>query len=626
MCGIAGVISFGEKIRIENLLPMRDALTHRGPDDAGTWICKNQTVALLHRRLSIIDLSDNGHQPMANHDESIVVAFNGEIYNFKILRDELIKKGYAFRSNSDTEVIIHAYEEWGLDAIKLFNGMFALALYDRVKNTLLLARDRFGEKPLYYTTNGTYFAFASELKSICKLPYFSPQINYELLPQYLLFGYVPYPHSIFNDVKKMAPGQYLLMDITNSDYQLYTYWDPINPQVEYREDSAKLDEAADELESLLTDSVRMRLNADVPVGTLLSGGIDSSLITCLAVKCKSNINTFSIGFADKKYDEAPYAKRIAEHIGTEHHEYYVSPHEAMDTLMQMPQVYDEPFADSSAIPTYLVSSFARKHVKVVLSGDGGDELFAGYNTYPRLTWLGEIMKLPSFMRKTGAAIIGMLGPQKWKRHIDFLDIQSHSDAYLYANERMTMKVGDVHRAGRHFDVNFLAQSEFIAAFNKMFTTGFIEAGMYTDTKTYLPEDILTKVDRASMANSLEMRVPFLDYRVSNFAMSLPLNFKMGRWGQGQKIILKKLLNRYVPAAFFERPKRGFNLPIAHWLRGDMKWLIEEYLSEERVRSSGIFQPEFIRKMVDEHLRGERNRDAALWTLISWEMWRDRWGY
>lgn len=624
MCGIAGVLLPKGQVEERELVRIRDILTHRGPDDSGIWIHRDGNLGLVHRRLSIIDLSDAARQPMTNEDGTIVLVFNGEIYNFQELRCILQEKGHTFRSQSDTEVVIHAYEQWGVQALDRFNGMFAFALYDQHSNHLLLARDRFGEKPFYFYHHNGCFIFASELKAIAAHPEFSPHINQQLLFLYLIFGYIPYPHTIFEHTGKLPPAHYILLDIESQSYSIETYWDALGATAETGTGDENLDDVVGHLEQLLSDAVKLRLIADVPVGAFLSGGIDSSLIASIAIRQKSDLKTFSIGFGDNQYDEAPYAKAIADHLGCQHQEYYVTPVEALNVLTKLPEIYDEPFADSSAIPTYLVSRFAREQVKVALSGDGGDELFGGYNTYPYVALASHLLRIPQGLRTQVGNALRACGTGKIQRHASLLGQHDLWQVFLYLNERTVAKESDAGKLlidGRN---DLLLNSTFSETFRAAAGRGCVQAALYTDSMTYLTDDILTKVDRASMAVSLEARIPFLDFRVAEYAMRLSETMKMGPWRQTRKRVLRALLAKYVPRELFERPKRGFSLPLSRWFRGELRWLLDEYLDRQRLTKEGLFDVDFVGQLVREHLSGSRDREAILWALVFWEMWREQW--
>ena len=622
MCGIVGVCARKGGIEEGDLARMRDTLSHRGPDDKGLWIDNDRRVGLAHRRLSIIDLSVAGHQPMISDSGGSVLSYNGEIYNFVELREELEEKGCRFKSRSDTEVILHAYGLWGIDAIRKLNGMFAFALYDQKKKQIIFARDRFGEKPLYYYVNRDLLIFASELKAIKSHPRFSASIASDLVLPYVVWGNFPCPGTVFEHTKKLPPAHYLIYDIETHDCNTVRYWQPAEyvgscPRV-------SLSEAVERLDPLLTDAVAKRLVADVPVGAFLSGGIDSSLIVAVISRLVDNLKTFTIGFAEAEFNEAPFAKKIAEHLGTEHYEYYVSQQEAQDLLLQLPTMYDEPFADSSAIPTYIVSKLAREQVKVTLTGDGGDELFGGYNTYPHFYRSLLLLGLPQGAKSGLSKLVDWAGSERMRRHQALLQQDEPWKLFLYINERTNAKIDDACSIVLGGKESPIAESVFAEAFKSVDHRGLMQSAPFTDMSTYLTDDILTKVDRASMAVSLEARVPLLDHRVAEFALGLSASCKMGPMRNRGKRVLRSLLANYLPAALFERPKRGFSIPLAQWFREDMRWLLSEYLDEGRLKKEGLFDAKAVKSMVQEHLSGRRDREAVLWSLVCWQMWREKW--
>jgi asparagine synthase (glutamine-hydrolysing) len=558
---------------------------------------------------------------MCSGDGSLVLAYNGEVYNFREMRAELEEAGHRFVSRTDTEVVLHAYQEWGVEALGRFNGMFALALYDLNLDRLLLARDRFGEKPLYYFQQSGSFLLSSELKGLIAHPDFAPVVAPEMLSLYLVHGYIPHPHTIFTRTFKLPPGHCLLVDGQTHQTQLASYWNPLTPLGAQGEGEG-LDQAVERLDELLTSAVRRQLVADVPVGAFLSGGVDSALIVSQMAKLQANLKTFSIGFADDQYDEAPHARAIASHLGCEHYEHYVTPQEARAKLLELPGIYDEPFADSSAIPTYLVSQFARHQVKVVLTGDAGDELFGGYTTYPRLAQTAPLLRLPAWLRHLMSDLLRAGGPERWRRHAALLGQREAWAFFLYLSERSVAKLPDVIRLFPETDTRLVAVSSFAAAFRSAQPQGLVQSALFADLSSYLVDDNLAKVDRASMAVSLETRVPFLDVHVAEFALGLSARAKLGPWQQDRKRLLRQLLAQYLPRPLFERPKRGFSVPMANWLRHEMRWLLEDYLGEGRLRREGLFDPGVVAGLVREHLSGQRDREAILWALIFWQLWRE----
>lgn len=647
MCGIAGLID--PKGAAPDALEaagrrMARALQRRGPDDEGVWIEAQSGVALAHRRLSIIDLSPLGHQPMESADHRFVIALNGEIYNYEALRAEL-SGGESFRGHSDTEVLLAAVVRFGLEAaLQRANGMFALALYDRQTRTLHLARDRLGQKPLYYGWAGTAFAFASELKALRALPGFVPEVDRGALAAYLRRGYVPAPHCIYRGVFKLPAGTILSLPL--SDLAAHRigdprpYWSLEKAALDGRARPSALSEseAEEALDALLRDAVRHCMVADVPLGAFLSGGIDSSTVVALMqAQSSSAVRTFTIGFREAGYDEAAHAAAVARHLGTEHTELYVDDAKARAVVPDIPDMYDEPFADSSQIPTALVSRLARERVTVSLSGDGGDELFGGYNRY---VWAANANCFrafaPRFLRRFAACAIAavpipwidsVLGapflprrlrlPQpgdKLRKLAAIIDAPSAAEIYRRIVSLWPDPVGL--SCGAMEAPTLLAEPE---AWPRL---DFTERMMFLDAAAYLPDDILVKLDRASMAVGLEGRVPLLDHRVVEFAWRLPLKQKL-RSGKG-KFLLRRVLRRYVPPALTERPKMGFGVPIDSWLRGPLRDWAESLLAEAKLRDGGFLDPAPIRRRWAEHLSGRRNWQHALWGILMFQAWKERW--
>lgn len=650
MCRIAGfwdpqsrnVASWREAI-----MAMRDSMTYGGPDDAGFYFDQEFGLALGHRRLAILDLSPLGHQPMFSASGRFGIVYNGEVYNYQAIAKELESKGRSFQGTSDTEVILEAIEEWGLEkAVNQFIGMFALAVWDSQEKVLFLVRDRLGIKPLYYGWIKETLGFASELKAFRAFPGFTPTIDREVLGLFFRHNYVPGPYSIFKNIWKLLPGQILAVNRTSLATKQLTpssYWTAAEIAQKGQEDPYKgsLEEAEEELEALLSDAIRLRLISDVPLGAFLSGGIDSSIVVSL-MQASSNavVRTFSIGFEQAAYNEAPFAKAVACHLGTDHTELYVTEKEAQGVIPLLPSIYDEPFADSSQIPTYILSKLTRQYVTVSLSGDGGDELFAGYDRY---AWGKEIWQkigwMPSGMKKSLRALLLSISPSKW----DFL--LSQFSSWLPTALR-TDRPGDrVHKLADAFlfdnrtelyqwlvshwrepislvkGVNHELSTPFIFKKNQMALNDYIEEMQFLDLITYLPDDILTKVDRASMSVALEARVPLLDHRVVEFAWRLPLSFKFQN-GIG-KSILRKILIKYVPRRLIERPKMGFGIPIDSWLRGPLKEWAEDLLSEERLKKEGYLNQEIVSLKWQEHLSGKRNWQYFLWNVLMWESWLEK---
>ncbi len=643
MCGIAGFLTTKDRnadAMAAVARAMSCALAHRGPDDSAEWVDHEAGVALGHRRLSIIDLSPLGRQPMPSASGRFVIVYNGEVYNFLELRNELESEGQRFRSTSDTEVILEAVERWGIEqAVSRFNGMFAFALWDRAERKLHLVRDRLGIKPLYYGRAGRDFVFASELKAVRKHPDFSGGIDRDALALFFRFNYIPAPFSIYQGISKLPPGTILTVDNEGNQRGPRQYWSATAVVEEGLENpfNGDIEEALEELESLLRDSVDRRMISDVPLGALLSGGIDSSLVSSLMhADAGDKVRTFTIGFGMADYNEAVDAKAVANHLGTDHTELYVEPEDALAVIPKLPEIYDEPFSDSSQIPTYLVSRLVRDHVTVCLSGDGGDELFGGYN---RHVWVERINngigRLPRILRGALAGGIRMLSPRAWDRIYRAFGIFRPSKSRQRNPGEKLHKLAEIlplsgpdamyYSLLSHWkqpDTLVLDAREpkvYIAdrgAHPEM--RDFPHKMMFLDLVGYLPGDILTKVDRASMAVSLELRVPYLDHRVVEFAWRLPLAFKI-RNGVG-KWPLRQLLHRFVPADLVERPKAGFGVPLVEWLRGPLRDWAEELLEEKRMREEGFLAIEPVRRKWQEHLSGKRSWQYHLWDVLMFQAW------
>ena len=622
---------------------MAATLSHRGPDDSGSWADAAAGIALGHRRLSIIDLSPEGHQPMQSRSGRYVISYNGEIYNFREVRAELDRDGAVWRGHSDTEVMLAAFDAWGVEgALRRFNGMFAFALWDRHEHVLNLARDRLGEKPLYYGWMGNTFLFGSELKALRAHPSWAGNIDRNALAAYLRHNYVPAPHSIYQGIAKLPPAHLLRVRATDPrEARPEPYWSLREAAEAGVAQPQEVDDntAVDELDALLRDSVAHRMVADVPVGVFLSGGIDSSTVVALMQAQSSRpVRSFSIGFDEEAYNEARHAKAVAAHLGTDHTELYVTPREAMSVIPRLPQIYDEPFADSSQIPTLLVSQLARQHVTVTLSGDGGDELFCGYVRYfwGRRIW-NRIGRLPYGLRTATARALNALSPASWNRMLAGVNRVVTSTALGEITGDRVHKLAEVLAVAGpdalyHGLVSHWTKPEQIVHGSREALTAlndrsqwaglddFTNRMMYLDGVTYLPDDILVKVDRASMAVSLEARVPMLDHRVVEFAWRVPLSRKT-RNDQG-KWLLRQVLYRYVPRELIDRPKMGFGVPIDTWLRGPLREWAESLLSERRLREEGYFDPAPIRQKWAEHLGGTRNWQYWLWDILMFQAWLD----
>jgi asparagine synthase (glutamine-hydrolysing) len=652
MCGFAGFLGGrwydgGQEADIR-LKQMNDRISYRGPDSDGYWCDSNSRIALGHRRLAIIDLSPSGHQPMASVDGRFIIAFNGEIYNHRSLRSSLEKKtiidSRAWRGHSDTESLLAGFSAWGIrGTIERCEGMFAIAVWDRETRTLTLIRDRLGEKPLYYGWQGSghdaTFLFGSELKALKAHPAFSAEIDRAALSLFMRQGYVPTPYSIYKGINKLPAGTMLNISMHSRDPDPIPYWSVLHVAScgilkPFKNNSHEL---VSELDSLLSSSVKQQMMADVPIGAFLSGGIDSSTVVALMQAQSSRaVNTFTIGFHEVGYDEATHAKLVAKHLGTNHTELYVSSQQARDVIPRLPSLYCEPFSDSSQIPTFLVSQLARQHVSVSLSGDGGDELFAGYNRYVmgQKFW-GKLSHLPLRLRQGIAQLITGMSPQFWNLlSVPIQGMLPPSLAQTNIGDKLHKGAGVIAaRTPSEFYQLLISHwsdpSELVIGAAKLpdlltnvnqqlDMNNFIHQMMALDMLTFLPDDILTKVDRASMGVSLETRVPFLDHRVVEFAWRIPLDYKIcsgvGKW------ILRQVLYKYVPKKLIERPKMGFGVPIDIWLRGPLRDWAEELLSESRLQREGYLNATPIRQKWDEHLSGRRNWQAQLWTVLMFQAW------
>lgn len=650
MCGIAGFLhtSFSPDDWNRTLFKMAESMRHRGPDDEGVWFDVNAGVGLAHRRLAIIDLSKEGHQPMVSDSGRYIIVYNGEVYNFQLLHKSLQNEPIKWRGHSDTEVILAAIETWGLEtALEGFVGMFAFALWDRKERILYLCRDRIGIKPLYYARIRNGVVFGSELRALKAHQEFDPTINRNALTLYLRYNCIPAPHCIYQNTWKLQPGHILKIHVDNlhENRELpkpVPYWSASNVVESGLRQPIRLtaNEAIERLEEMLRDAIRMRMIADVPLGCFLSGGIDSSTVTAL-MQSQSNrpIKTFTIGFKDIRYNEAQNAKAVARYLGTDHTEMYLSTDDAIDAIPYLPSLYDEPFSDSSQIPTFLLSKLTRQHVTVCLSGDGGDELFGGYNRHflwqsiwQRTRWI------PMYLKTFISIGLQKVSPLTWDRLSQSLMshfperfklgmpgdrihklaevIASESPESMYRilvshwkePERIVVNGSEplTTSSNGHSNPNFL---------------DFTHRMMYLDLISYLPNDILTKIDRASMGVSLEARVPLLDHRIVEFAWRLPLSMKVhnnqGKW------ILRQVLYKYVPKELVERPKMGFAIPLDAWLRGPLREWAELLLDERRLINEGFFDPAPIREKWEEHLSGRRNWQYDLWDVIMFQAWLEK---
>jgi asparagine synthase (glutamine-hydrolysing) len=609
---------------------MTDVLYHRGPDDSGYFYEENGYVqiALGHRRLSILDLSTHGHQPMSF--EHLDIVFNGEVYNFKEIKKELLELGYGFYSDSDTEVILKSYHQWGIKAVDRFNGMFAITIYDKKSNKLIFIRDRAGVKPFYYYKKDSLILFSSELKSFHKHPNFQKEINKNSLSLYLQFGYIPEPHSIFKNCYKLKAGHYIEIDLKSQKFEEKKYWDVVDFYNKPKLDISQ-DEAIEKTEDLLKSSFEYRMVSDVPVGVFLSGGYDSSVVTAILQNQRSEkLNTFTIGFKEKGFDEAPYAKQVAKYLGTNHTEYYCTQKDALEIIPKLCEMYDEPFGDSSAIPTTLVSQLARKYVTVSLSADGGDEIFAGYSKYTTtMQYFNKFNSVPNSIKSIVSFGMDNINPKhipilnktynfatRYEKINAILKAKNSVEAMKYTSEYFTKKERDkLLKVGfddlkTNFDINVANTNDEI---NQM---------LAIDYKTYMVDDILTKVDRATMSVSLEGREPLLDYRLIEFVSQLPSNLKYKNGDK--KWLLKQITHKYLPKKMMDRPKQGFGVPLTEWFRDELKEYFMVYLDEKRIEKEGLFDSKEIVKLRDSYLLGNKENVQKLWFLLMFEMWYEKW--
>ena len=645
MCGLVGF--FGSRgsadIRNSLLRHMSDTLIHRGPDDGGIWQDNQAGIGLAHRRLSIVDLSAAGHQPMQSGSGRYVLAFNGEIYNHLKLRAELKAScnPSAWHGHSDTESLLAGFDAWGIEnTVKKSIGMFAFAVWDKQTRQLTLGRDRLGEKPLYYGWQGqgenAVFLFGSELKALRAHPCFENNINRDALSLQLRHSYIPAPYSIYSGIAKLRPGCLLTVSLQQREAKELVYWSALQVVQSgvAQPFSGTAGQAVDALEALLKSAIQQQMMADVPLGAFLSGGVDSSLIVALMqAQSAQPIKSFSIGFHEQGYNEAVYAKAVAQHLGTDHTEIYVTAEQAMAVIPRLQSLYDEPFSDSSQIPTFLVSQLAKQQVTVSLSGDGGDELFCGYNRYVFTADLWyKIALLPIPLRRLLAMGITGVSPESWNRLLRFLPL-AHAKRPVNIGDKLHKGAGVLNSKNSdelytRFITHWLDTASVVIGALPLAAlatelpglTGLnaIERMMALDTLTYLPDDILVKVDRAAMAVSLETRVPFLDHRVVEFASQLPMSLKL-RDGQS-KWVLRQVLSRYVPNALIDRPKMGFGVPVDIWLRHDLRDWAEALLDETRLRNEGFFHPAPIHQKWQEHLSGQRNWQYHLWDVLMFQAW------
>ncbi|MDP2279884.1 MAG: asparagine synthase (glutamine-hydrolyzing) [Nitrospirota bacterium] len=621
MCGICGKINFSNEPVNEGLLRrMTSCLSHRGPDDEGIYLKDN--VGLGHRRLSIIDLSLSAHQPMSNEDRSVWIVYNGEIYNFMELREELIKKGHSFRSRSDTETILHAYEEYGVECLKYLRGMFAFAIWDERKQSLFLARDRVGKKPLCYRHSENSFSFASEIKSILQDESFERKPDYTAIHHYLTYQDVPSPWTAFEGIKKLPPAHYLVLK--NGQAEIKKYW-KLSYLPKHKMNAGELQ---NEIIERLREAVRIRLISDVPLGAFLSGGIDSSAVVALmAGMMKEPVKTFSIGFKEEAYNELKYARMVAERFKTDHTEFIVEP-KALDIIDKLVWHYNEPFADSSAIPTYYVSKLAREYVTVILNGDGGDENFAGYGRFAANEFSKEMHRyFPASIARLLLPLVMML-PHGSNPANFFWRLKRFLQEYAKSPEMMNAHWLCHFSTGMKNDIytdDFSTLVSVTDSFDLLFekyreaeADNFLDKTLYADVMTYLPDDLLVKVDVASMANSLEARSPFLDHEFMEFAARIPAELKLKGWTT--KYILKEALKGILPDEVLFRNKMGFGVPIDHWFRNELKEMAYDVILSERAIARGYFKKEAVKKILDEHTSGKWKWHNHIWNLLMLELW------
>ena len=648
MCGIAGFVGFSKKnYSIEAVVTkMSNSIAHRGPDDSGIWIDQNSQIALAHQRLSILDLSSAGSQPMQSSSGRFIAVYNGEIYNHNSIRKKIDQSSRSIKwaGSSDTETLLEAIDFWGIEkAVSMIEGMFAIAIWDKKYNNLFLIRDRLGEKPLYYGLQSDTFIFASELKAIKCHPSFLNSIDRESIMLQMKFGYIPAPKSIYKGIKKLEPGNILKISFNNDgvcqDIKNTSYWaaeELLQNRLSNQYDG-DLTSAVNKLEEVLKKSIKSQMISDVPIGAFLSGGIDSSLVVSIMQDLStSSVKTFTIGFQEDKFNEATHAKKVSNILGTDHTEYYVSSSEALEIIPKLPRIYDEPFSDSSQIPTFLVSSLAKSKVTVSLSGDGGDELFGGYNRHVfSRKWGKALFKSPFFIRNLlGKLLLGVK-----PKHFDNLEsckINPFLEKKFFNNlSNLVNKSGKALRSKNaedlyakfiaHWDdTSFVKDTDQFSLLNSLninFQNNDIaNQMMLLDLTGYLPGDILTKLDRAAMANSLETRVPMLDIDVIEFAMSLPMDFKIN--GSNGKFILKELLSKYLPKDAYDRPKQGFALPIESWLKGPLEDWVENLLDPRKMSEDGYFDSDVVYQKWREHKAGKHNWQTELWDVLMFQAWLD----
>jgi asparagine synthase (glutamine-hydrolysing) len=633
MCGIVGFISAKREDKtVEQMLIVQ---TYRGPDDRGIFVEKvaDTFVHLGHNRLSIQDLSSHGHQPFVSDCKNYIIAFNGEVYNFKGIRDELEKLGYRFVSQSDTEVVLYAYKAWGIECLEKFVGMFAFSIVDKLKNKLYLVRDRAGVKPLYYYVKDGVFLFSSEMKSFHEHPNFKKELNKEVLPYYFQFGYIPAPHSIYKNTYKLEAGYYFELNMQDLSFGIEQYWS-VDACYEAEKFDKSESEILNDLEELLTDAVELRMVSDVPVGVFLSGGYDSSLVTALLSKNKKRkLHTYTIGFENKKYNEAKHAKAIAKHFATEHREYYVSKKDMLEKVETLPFYYDEPFGDSSAIPTMIVSKLAKKDVTVALSADGGDEVFCGYSKYFFLQKFSKLFT-SNFKKSMLKTLLHSFSENSVERVNDLLpkNIKQTNIRDKYSKFKRAVSADSLTnmflQASTYVDskevnkfLKVMKSQKLYKNFSVYEKRAFIDEMMRVDYKTFMVDDVLTKVDRATMSVSLEGREPLLDHRIVEYMARVPVKQKY-KYGEG-KYLARQILYKHIPKTLIDKPKAGFQVPLNEWLKNDLIPLVEKYLDSSRIDDE-VFDREEIEKIKKELFLGNHANVSKVWFILMYEMWREKW--
>jgi len=633
MCGFVGYISTHKDINTIN--KMLKIQAYRGPDDSGVFVdnIRDKHIHFGHNRLSIQDTSSQAHQPFVSDCENYVIVYNGEVYNFKLIKTQLEKLGYKFISSSDTEVILYAYKAWGIKCLEKFIGMFAFSILDKKQNKMYLVRDRAGVKPLYYYVSDGNFIFSSELKSFHEHPSFIKSLNKDSLPYYFQFGYIPAPHTIYENTYKLNPGCYLEYDLKANSYEISSYWNVDDCYTKNKIDKNEK-EVLNDLEDILTDSVNLRMISDVPVGVFLSGGYDSSLVTALLSKNSArDIHTFTIGFKDKKYNEAEHAKAIAKHFKTEHTEYYISNKDMLDKVESLPFFYDEPFGDSSAIPTMIVSEMARKDVTVALSADGGDEAFCGYSKYFLLNKFAPIFS-SKFKQTMASGMLSLLDGKKAERINGILPKKIRQTNVRDKFNKLQRAIKSKSLEDMFINASSYVDKNIISDFLKVKPSAglysdfkipkglsFIDQMMLVDYKTFMVGDVLTKVDRATMSVSLEGREPLLDHRIIEYMARVPVSLKYKN-NQG-KYLSRQILYKYIPQALIDKPKAGFQIPLVEWLQRDLKPLVEKYLDASKL-DEDVFNVSEVVGLKNQLFAGNPENVNAVWFILMYEMWKERW--